>query len=203
MVIIMNELTNDFRTIMGNTLPIIILVSVIGIIFRIYMLKINNKKIRLSREVPNLFFLIYILCLFQIVTSQDISSTHGINITFFKELTRYELGTRLFYRNIIGNIMLFVPFSFFIAHIFKIKNRWLVYLFTFLVSITIETTQLYIGRAFDVDDVLLNFIGGIIGYFIYNLVNNVILKNVNKENKDIIIAVLLVIVVSGIFMVIV
>lgn len=199
----MNELTNDFRAIMMNTLPIIILISVIVIIFRIYILKKNNKKISFSKEIPNLFFLIYILCLFQIVTSQDISASHGINITFFKELTRYELGTRLFYRNIIGNIILFIPFSFFIAHIFKVRKRLLVYLFTFLTSIAIETIQLYIGRSFDVDDILLNFIGGMIGYFVYNIVNKIILKNFSNEKKDIIIAILLVIVVTGIFIIII
>lgn len=198
----MHELTNDFKSIMGNTLPIIVLVSVIAIVLRIYMLKKNNKKIRFSKEVPNLFFLIYILCLFQIVTSQDVSGNHGINITFFEELTRYELGTRLFYRNIIGNIMLFVPFSFFIAHIFKVNNRWLVYLFTLLISLTVETTQLYIGRAFDVDDILLNVLGGIIGYAVYSLVSKVIFKKLSKETKDIIIAFLLVIVVMGIFVII-
>lgn len=198
----MNELTNDFKSIMGNTLPIIVLVSVMTIIFRIYMLMKSRKKIRLINEIPNLFFMIYFLCLFQIVTSQDISGNHGINITFFQELTRYELGTRLFYRNIIGNILMFVPFSFFVAHIFKINNRYIVYLFTLLISLTIETTQLYIGRAFDVDDILLNVLGGIIGYFIYHLVSNIIFRNFNKEKKDLIIALLMVIVVLGMFVII-
>lgn len=198
----MQELTSDFKSIMGNTLPIIILVSVMAIVLRLYFLKISHKKIHFSKEVPNLFFMIYILCLFQIVTSQDISGMHGINIDFFSELTRYEIGTRLFYRNIIGNIVLFMPFSFFIAHIFKVRSHLIMYLFTLLISLTIETTQLYIGRAFDVDDIILNVIGGIIGFLIYNLINKVIFKNINKERKDIIIAFLLVIIVLGIFMII-
>ena len=198
----MHELTNDFKSIMGNTLPIIILVSVMAISLRIYFLKKSNKKIHFSKEIPNLFFMIYILCLFQIVTSQDISGINGINIDFFSELTRYEVGTRLFYRNIIGNIVLFIPFSFFIAHIFKVKNHLIMYLFTLLISLTIETTQLYIGRSFDVDDILLNVIGGIIGFLIYNFVSKIVFKNINKEKKDIIIAFLLVIVVLGVFIII-
>lgn len=197
----MYELTNDFKSIMGNTLPIIILVSVMAISLRIYFLKKSYKKIHFSREIPNLFFMIYILCLFQIVTSQDISGINGINIDFFSELTRYEVGTRLFYRNIIGNIVLFIPFSFFIAHIFKVKNHLIMYLFTLLISLTIETTQLYIGRSFDVDDILLNVIGGIIGFLIYNFVCKVVFKNISKEKKDIIIAVLLVIIVLGVFII--
>lgn len=198
----MNELTNDFRIMMGNTLPIIILVSVMAIFLRIYFLKKANKKIVLSKEIPNLFFLIYILCLFQIVTSQDISGNHGINIDFFKELTRYEVGTRLFYRNIIGNIILFIPFTFFIAHLLKVRSHIIMYLFTLLISLTIETTQLYIGRAFDVDDIILNLIGGIIGFLIYNFVSKIILRKVSKERKNIIIAIFMVMVVLSIFIII-
>ncbi len=198
----MQELTNNFKNIMGNTLPIIILVSVLAISLRVYILKKNNKKIHFSKEIPNLFFMIYILCLFQIVTSQDVSGVHGINTEIFEELTRYEIGTKLFYRNVIGNIVLFMPFTFFIAHIFKVNSRIILYLFTLLISLTIETAQLYIGRAFDVDDIILNVVGGIIGYGIYNLVTKVIFKNINKEKKDIIIAFLLVIIVLGIFVII-
>ena len=36
-------------------------------------------------------------------------------------------------------------------------------------SFSIETTQMVIGRVFDVDDIMLNIIGGILGYFIYRI----------------------------------
>ena len=39
-----------------------------------------------------------------------------------------------------------------------------------LVSVSIETTQLLIGRVFDVDDIILNLIGGMIGFIIYKLI---------------------------------
>lgn len=198
----MQNLTSDFKSIMGNTLPIIVLISVMAIFLRIYFLKKANQRILFSKEIPNIFFLIYILCLFQIVTSQDVSGIHGINTDFFSELTRYDFGTRLFYRNIIGNIVLFIPFTFFVGYIFEVKNHLFMYLFTLLVSLTIEITQLYIGRAFDVDDILLNLIGGVIGFAIYNLVDKVILKKVSEERKKIIIAFMLVIIVLGIFVII-
>lgn len=43
---------------------------------------------------------------------------------------------------------------------------------TIITSITIETTQLVIGRVFDVDDILLNIIGSFIGFIIFYLLNN-------------------------------
>lgn len=36
-----------------------------------------------------------------------------------------------------------------------------------LVSLTIEVVQKYIGRSFDVDDIILNVVGGILGFLVY------------------------------------
>ncbi|MCR5483431.1 MAG: VanZ family protein, partial [Bacilli bacterium] len=47
-----------------------------------------------------------------------------------------------------------------------------------LTSLGIETTQMYIGRSFDVDDIILNFVGGLFGYFIF-----LIIKRIFKEDS--------------------
>ena len=36
-----------------------------------------------------------------------------------------------------------------------------------LVSLTIEVVQKYIGRSFDVDDIILNVVGGILGFLVH------------------------------------
>ena len=41
---------------------------------------------------------------------------------------------------------------------------------TLLTSLTIELTQLAIGRVFDIDDIMLNIIGGLLGYLLYEIV---------------------------------
>lgn len=38
---------------------------------------------------------------------------------------------------------------------------------TLIVSITIEFVQMYIGRVFDIDDIILNVVGGICGYLLF------------------------------------
>ena len=40
-------------------------------------------------------------------------------------------------------------------------------------SLAIEIVQMMIGRVFDVDDIILNLIGGILGYFIYKLLKRI------------------------------
>ncbi|RZT23896.1 VanZ like protein [Fictibacillus sp. BK138] len=67
-------------------------------------------------------------------------------------------------RNIGGNILLFVPLGF--ALLLRVSNMkiWKVIMIGFLVSLTMELCQLKMGyRSFDVDDLILNTIGTIIG----------------------------------------
>ena len=42
-----------------------------------------------------------------------------------------------------------------------------------IVSLTIEVTQMVIGRVFDVDDIILNILGAMCGYFIYRFIVNI------------------------------
>ena len=70
----------------------------------------------------------------------------------------------------------------------------------FFASATVEITQLLIGRVFDIDDIILNIIGGMVGYFIYALTNKVgnKLPKVFRSNIFLnILSVLLVIILTG------
>lgn len=116
-----------------------------------------------------LIFVIYMMCLFYVVTFQDIDvAASGYNLVPFKEMFRYKLGSRLFFKNVVGNLLMFIPFGFFTSYILReIKLKW-VFIITLIVSITIELTQAKIGRIFDIDDVILNVLGGIVGYYIFS-----------------------------------
>ena len=39
------------------------------------------------------------------ITADDLNATNGNNFRFFSEILRYEVGGRLFFKNIIGNIL--------------------------------------------------------------------------------------------------
>ena len=85
----------------------------------------------------------------------------------FREMFRYQIGSTNFYRQVVGNIILFMPFGFFATYYTNISKIRNISLITFLVSLTIETVQKFIGRSFDIDDIILNVIGGISGFLIY------------------------------------
>lgn len=172
-------ITENLMFLMETTWPIV-LVTIIAIIsLRITYIVKNKKKFILYEELLGLIFVIYLLMFFQIVTYQDVIS-YGNNFIPFKELTRYSFGSSLFYKNVIGNILLFMPYGFFASYYLKLEKKRSAFLLILIVSLSIECVQLVIGRCFDVDDILLNLVGGIIGYYIFKFLNTVS----NKMSKS-------------------
>lgn len=151
----------------NSSIPMLIIFLVIIIATRITYLVVQHKKFVLNKEFANLVFIIYILLLFQLVTSTDINYHSGINYIPFTEIFRYKVGSSLFFLNVLGNIAIFIPFGLFISKVLKTTRFLPIFIISFIASGCIEGVQLYIGRAFDVDDVILNCIGSILGWFIY------------------------------------
>ena len=166
---------NVILEILPSIWPMLVIITVILVSLRIAYLAKSNKKLILYQELLMLIFIIYILCLFHIVTFQDIN--YGTNNFIpFKEIFRYDIGTDKFMRNIFGNIIMFIPYGFFASYYLKNKKISTILLLSLIVSFTIEFVQLYIGRVFDIDDVILNTIGAIIGYLVYIILNKISYK---------------------------
>jgi len=108
--------------------------------------------------------------LFQVVTFQDNNNISSNNLIPFREMFRYDLGSRLFLKNVLGNIIMFLPYGFFTSYFLKEKKLLPIFILTITTSVTIESTQLMIGRVFDIDDILLNIIGGALGHYLYILI---------------------------------
>lgn len=108
---------------------------------------------------------------------ERIKSNIGINLVPFKSISdfiNYEAGTAVMIRNIFGNILLFTPISFLIVVLWpKWCKIWRILLFSIFVPAGIEFIQLFIGRAVDVDDVILNFTGFSLGFIIGSIVNKI------------------------------
>ena len=157
---------NIFMEVFNDTWPTMLIAIVIAVSLRIAYLMKSGKKIVFYRELFMLIFIIYALCLFHVVTYQDIN--YGTdNFVPFKEIFRYEFGSAKFIRNIIGNILLFVPYGFFTAYFLKSKKISTVFILTVILTVSIEIVQYNIGRVFDIDDIILNVSGGILGYLFY------------------------------------
>ena len=97
----------------------------------------------------------------------------------------------------LGNIILFIPFGFLSSYLLKNRHLSVVTILTLIASGTIETVQYYIGRVFDIDDIILNLIGGIVGFLIFiglDAIRNKVKLLKNDTVLDILIIIILVLV---------
>ena len=70
---------------------------------------------------------------------------------------------------LLGNIAMFVPIGFFPALLWRGWRWWKVLLLGLLTSCAIECIQFFIGRSTDIDDVILNTTGAVLGFGLYAL----------------------------------
>jgi len=158
---------NAIKNTLSGALPMLIIFIVVISTVRITGFKTSGKKMVIHDEVMNLLFIIYVLLLFEILTGTENSLGSGINYIPFKEILRYNFGSRMFILNVVGNILIFIPFGYFISRYIKPKRILPIIINSVITSITVELVQLNIGRSFDIDDILLNLVGAIVGYFLY------------------------------------
>lgn len=123
---------------------------------------------------------------------------HGPNFVPFKTILPYLLGHKgliIAGINLIGNIALLIPIGFLVPCINQ-KLNWKNSLFIAIISgLTIEMMQVVLGVGiFDIDDILLNALGVMIGYWAFLI----FAKWVRSKNyKAIIAATTIIIIVSA------
>ena len=76
-----------------------------------------------------------------------------------------------FMTNIVGNIVMFMPWGFGLSLFWK-KNRsvYKIIVYSLMLTLFIETAQLFIGRKTDIDDIMLNFLGSCLGALLFYVV---------------------------------
>lgn len=164
----------QFFLIMTVTMPIYILV-------RLLMLK-RYPKGSMGREVITALFFLYAIAL--LMLTLVLGGTYDTPTAMFQRVVeRIRTGDRInlvpfrtimtgfrhssadyMLINIVGNIIMFVPWGFGIAFIWK-QNRTIprILLGALLFPLFIEICQLFIVRSVDVDDLILNFLGSCLG----------------------------------------
>lgn len=165
------KITGIITTSIDNMWPMLTIFLVVIASIRIAAIRSNNERFIFHKEFSNLLFIIYILLLYELLTRTELNHNSGYNLAPFTEIFRYEIGSSNFYFNVIGNIAMFIPFGYFISKYIKPNRILPILLVSAISSTTIEFVQSCIGRSFDVDDIILNVVGGIIGFLLYVALN--------------------------------
>ncbi|WP_313583817.1 VanZ family protein [Lacrimispora sp.] len=142
-----------------------------------------NKRERIETVFLYGVFICYILLLIKILFLSRVSLLElfnsqrsigrSINLIPFHSIMEYISGgsenlKRFAFGNVVGNVAIFVPFGIYLP-LFKNDKRVMTnLLFIFLVSLLVEIIQGLFGiGASDIDDVILNCLGGWIGILGY------------------------------------
>lgn len=137
----------------------------------------GNRKRRLAAGI---LFIIYFVILFYFLFFSErmgrtfSDRTYHYNLIPFREIRRFltyrdTLGMEAVMLNIVGNVVAFMPFGTFLP-IFSERSRklWRTVYYSFELSLLVELLQLVtkVG-SFDVDDLVLNTIGGLLGFLVF------------------------------------
>ena len=145
-----------------------------------------TEKVRMSKEAAMGCFILFHIGLLALAlegeygspaqmaerATERIMTGIGINLVPFRTITSFfvHFSMDIFLVNIVGNIIMFMPWGFGIVLLWK-RNRHIgsVMGYSLLLPLFIEISQLFIGRSVDVDDLILNFAGGCLGAGVYFL----------------------------------
>ncbi|NEZ77239.1 VanZ family protein [Clostridium botulinum] len=146
---------------------IIYLISIIYVLALIYILLLKNGDAFILANYIN-----------QKSFSEKLSYAQLVPFITIKEFIFESPSYLITIKNLLGNIIIFFPLGFLIPSVFLRLNNWKkVFIVVFFSSLLIELIQLITGLGFfDVDDLILNTLGGMIGYYIYKLVTVNVLK---------------------------
>ena len=130
--------------------------------------KPNNKRAKIIY-----IFASYIFCaaLFAILTATGIPAIYSSKVHLnFNFVPFSDIFTN--YKQYILNIILFIPFGFLLPMQWNnFRKKRCAFIAGMLLSLFIEIMQIFSLRATDIDDLLMNTLGTIAGYYLFTLVS--------------------------------
>jgi glycopeptide antibiotics resistance protein len=139
-----------------------------------------------TNKLTKILFVIYLIAIFWIIVFKFnlpfsyFGNMRSINLIPFNE--SLIINGMLYFREIIMNVVIFVPFGIYAGILFK---RWniakKVFLFS-LISFICEGFQFVLGiGASDITDIICNTLGGVIGVMLYNGIEKIIKDSVKAQ----------------------
>ncbi|WP_346962170.1 VanZ family protein [Clostridium sp.] len=134
-----------------------------------------NKRERIKTVFLYGVFICYILLLIKILLLSRISHSglRSINLIPFYSIKEYIFSNsatikKFAFGNVVGNIVIFIPLGTYLSLFKNDKRVKTNLLFIFIVSSSVEIIQGLLGiGASDIDDIILNCLGGLIGILGY------------------------------------
>ena len=165
---------------------IIISIMLLAALCVLFVLLFKHKKINVIQLVASLVFSAYVVfVLYYTVLGRYSQEEYTFQIYIYKSYKYLieDFGPHSL-RQVILNIVMLIPFGFLMPIVIKAKSKYLITLLSaFAFILFIESMQLIMQcGTFEVDDIINNLLGTVIGMLLYFLLNKLIQKQKLKGN---------------------
>lgn len=101
-----------------------------------------------------------------------------LNVTPFVWVREtYDMGFRRMMEQLALNIGMYLPYGFLLPIVFRRPRTFRFHIgIVFLTTLSIESLQYIIGRSADIDDIIMNMSGGILGYLFFSAADDLLQK---------------------------
>ena len=148
---------------------------VAGVIFAVHLFK-TDRISRAQRNIMIILLLYMLVVLYLTVIGRYSHEEPNVRLELFYSYKNYfSTGDKYELCGIIINILMFIPFGFLVAELFRNKKPLLIGLFAGIVlTLTIEILQ-YLTHTgtFEIDDILHNTVGSLFGVVIWTMYNRI------------------------------
>ena len=176
MVVTIRTLPHYFPEIFVNRIIISVIAFAVFCAVSIFLYK-KHKFNKLQCGVAILLSLYIVVLLYFTVTGRYSHEEYEYQINFFTSYRWFfEHNGEQVLRQLLINLVMLMPVGFLLPIIINTKHKFLITMaLSLLLTVFIETMQLITKcGSFEIDDIINNFVGAVIGMLIYMLLNKII-----------------------------
>ena len=178
MLATIRTLPHYFPEIFVNRIIISVLAFALFCVISIFLYK-RQKFNKMQCAAAILLSLYIVVLLYFTVTGRYSHEEYEYEIQFFTSYRWFfRHNEEQMLRQLLINLVMLMPVGFLLPIIINVKHKYLVTMaLSLLLTVFIETMQLIMKCGeFEIDDIINNFVGAVMGMLIYMLLNRIIQK---------------------------
>lgn len=185
MLVTIRTLPNEFPEIFVNRIIISVIAFAVFCAVSIFLYK-KHKFNKVQCGAAILLSLYIVVLLYFTVVGRYSHEEYEYQINFFTSYRWFfEQNGEQVLRQLLINLVMLMPVGFLLPVVIKAKHKYIITLaLSLLLTVFIETMQLITKcGSFEIDDIINNFVGAVIGMLLYVLYSKLIKPKINKVNK--------------------
>ena len=185
MVATIRTLPNEFPEIFVNRIIISVIAFAVFCAVSLFLYK-RQKFNKIQCFAAILLSLYIVVMLYFTVVGRYQHTEYNYRINFFTSYRWFfQYNGEQVLRQLLINFVMLMPVGFLLPVVIKAKHKYIITLaLSLLLTVFIETMQLITKcGSFEIDDIINNFIGAVLGMLIYALCSKLLKSKINKVNK--------------------